>query len=428
MPFRVGLPAIAMLATWFSVHGDEPPALQFSAFGTLALTGTDTHQVGFRRNSSQYSGAIDKPSGDVDSRYGVQVSAKLSDNFLATLQVVSRYRYDGTYKPEPAWACLSWNPVSNLVLRAGFLSFDVLPNGDLSNVGNLDLWVRPPVEVYGSLNLSRFRGVDIAQTFALGPANLLLKVYGGETVERVPVTFVGPWDLSGGRVLGAVARLHGNAWGGRAAYTYFRLPANLPGSVVDLQNGLRDFSDRLGNPRLTRIAASLDVKGAVFQSLQLTGTWERGPWQAQGVLFHSYADSFLFPNAWNAFLSCGYRLGKVVPYLVLARAVSGRPQVPDVGNLGDLPPQYGPLVEYGAQLAAGLDTMVRSRDIDQRTFTGGLRWDFAEKADLKFQVDVIRAKHSTGLWQNLNLNARDAWNGKATVMTLALDFVFGGGR
>jgi hypothetical protein len=129
------------------------------------------------------------------------------------------------------------------------------------------------------------------------------------------------------------------------------------------------------------------------------------------------SNRLLVPNAWSGYASFGYRLGQVVPYGLFSRVVNNRPPLPDLGAL----PQVS---AFGALLASYVQDLVYYSQNNQNTLAGGLRWDFRANAALKFQVDRIHASASSGLWIRL----QPGWDGKATVFSVTLDFVFGGGR
>jgi hypothetical protein len=421
------LVALALPAT----AQEDLPNLRFSGFGTLGLAQTSTRAVGFYRDNTQpaVAAAVDKPSGDIDTRIGLQLSSRLSESLLATLQVMSKCNYDHTYKPGISYATLAWWPVEDVQLRVGAMSLEVLPDGDYSHVGYAFLWVRPPVEVFGPLGASRIKGVDLANTWHFGGGTTLqASLFGGVADEKVPATGLGAWDWTGGRTLGASAWLHSGDLRLRGAYSTSRIPRNLPGSYADFEQGFRTLSALLQDPRLNQVADQLDFTGRHVHSLELGAAWESGPWQAQGMYSHKSTDSLLAPTTQSGFLSLGYRVGPVVPYVVYARAVSKRPARPDVGDLGNLPAAYGPLAAAGAAAVQGLDIMLAANAVDQYTWSGGLRWDFRENFDLKVQVDQIRAHNSVGLQAVFDAYAPRTWDGRMTVVSVAVDFIFGVGR
>ena len=77
--------------------------------------------MGYRRDNSQpaIAAAVAKPTADRDTRLGLQLSSRLSETLLATVQVISKLRYDNSYKPGISLACLTWTPTANAQFRAG---------------------------------------------------------------------------------------------------------------------------------------------------------------------------------------------------------------------------------------------------------------------------------------------------------------------
>jgi hypothetical protein len=61
--------------------------------------------------------------------------------------------------------------------------------------------------------------------------------------------------------------------------------------------------------------------------------------------------------------------------------------------------------------------------MDQYTWSTGLRWDFADHADLKLQVDRVHARRSPILY-----DVEPGYQGQFYVMSAVVDFVFGGGQ
>jgi hypothetical protein len=424
---------ILLAALAMSARGQEPFAnLQFSGFGTLGLAGTGTHAVGYRRDNSQpaIAAAIDKPTGELDSRIGLQLSSRIGGNLLATLQVISKLRYDNTFTPTLSLATVAWTPVSNLQLRAGLMNFEILPSGDYSNIGYGYLWVRPPVEALAQSGAGRAWGAELSHIFSLAPGtSLQLGAFAGVVEDKVPATGQGVWDLSGGRLWGSNARLQIGNLKLRAAYSDIQVARNLPGDYELFREGFRQFAAILQNPQLNQLADQLDLTGTHVRGLQLGAAWECGPYQVQGICAQRRTTNpMLFPTLNSGFVSFGYRLGPVVPYVVYARAVSGRPARPDLGNLGSLPSTYGPLAVAGRYEVMGLDAMLNANGFDQYTWSAGLRWDVRDGVDLKFQADRVRAHDATSGVVNLHPMAPTQWDGRMTVLSVALDFIFGGGR
>ena len=409
-----------ILALALPLRAQEPATnLQFSAFGTLGLAATDTHKVEFRRTLGQPHGAVDYPQGSVDTRFGVQASSRLSDTLLATVQVVSQYRYDNTYRPDLNWASLTWTPTGTFQARAGRIGLEKLPDGDYANVGYTMLWVRPPVEVYAAGTTNYLDGLDLSQTFAIGAdSTLAIRAIAGIANEKAPGGANVPLDLTGSRNIGAALKFQSGGFRGRFSYVRQVPNHNFGPPASDEIAQEKALAVTLGEPKLAAAAEAFEIKGKPIQSYQLGGAWERGPVQAQAAVVRTLYDIPSIPDQWSGFASFGYRLGAVVPYGIYSREVSKRNGPVDLGKVALIP---GPLT---ARLTAEINAAMHLQEVDQTSLCAGLRWDFSDRADLKVQVDRVRARNSTALW----VVDDPTWNGHATVMSVTLDFIFGGVR
>ena len=59
--------------------------------------------------------------------------------------------------------------------------------------------------------------------------------------------------------------------------------------------------------------------------------------------------------------------------------------------------------------------------MDSETFTLGTRWDFRRNMALKTQVDLVRGGKSVSMLVD---DTDPGWNGKTTMVSVSLDFVF----
>jgi hypothetical protein len=387
---------------------------QLSGYGTLGLASTATHQVQFRRDASQKGGAIDHPTPAVDSRLGLQLSSRFAEDWLGTVQVMSRQRYDGSWRPDLQWASLTWTPGREWTFKMGRLGLERMPNGDYANVGYSMLWVRPPVEVFASQNFSYLDGLAAERTFHQGDTSLTVGLFGGILDEKAPAAPGNyPLDLTDSESWGAVLRIQNGGFRGRVSFGHLRISKNFKATGFDLV----PFLDQFHDPNLTEAGHRFYTRGHVFRNLTAGGAYERGPVQVQGAITRIRSDVGSIPDLWTGFLSFGYRVGAVVPYGTYARAVSGRLSDPNLSFLPSLP-------QIGPPLAQVITTAAHSQEQDQWTVSAGLRWDFAPSADLKVQVDRVRDHNATVPW----VAGQPGWDGKATVYSIVLDFIFGGVR
>jgi hypothetical protein len=222
-------------------------------------------------------------------------------------------------------------------------------------------------------------------------------------------------DFKGGKVFGSLAEFQGENLNLRVSYTRLHTSRDFPASspVVGLREGIYAFASMLGDPGLTRQADAMVFKDQVFQYFSVGLNWQQGPFRVDAVGAKVRSASGLVPTLNSAYGSVGYRIGQVVPYLLASHIDTDRHE-PYVGALSGLGPQ-------GAALAAGIKEFSIHSNAKQSTVSLGLRWDFHPKADLKFQVDRVSSDpNATMFWANLG----PGWDGKTTVASVVLDFVF----
>ena len=413
-----GLPLFLALVLALPLQAqDQDPerGWKLSGFGTLGLAWNSTRQAEFLRDLSQPGGASRTPATKVDSRLGLQWETRGTGPFQGTLQAISKYRYDGTCKPDLSWAFLGWTPQPEVQVRAGRLGVELFLNSDSRDVGYSYLWVRPPVACFGLVPVTRVDGLDATGLFPVGSqATLRLKAYYGATSERLPLAGSPPLDLAGDRIGGLISELQTGAWRGRLAYSRFQVYRDFPSLIGDLQAQLRMLSALPGGSLAVQTASAMGFAGSTIQWFSAGVSREEGPVQAQGMITHFRSNATVLPPSWAGLVSLGYRTGRVTPYGVWSRIASDRPKVPDLSGLVAI---GGPQV---AQLAGAAQGFLNANWNTQTTWSAGVRWDPWAKADLKLQVDRISSQLPDSFWDISD----PAWNGRATVATVTLDFVF----
>lgn len=92
---------------------------RISGFGTLGAVRTTSDDVEFVRDLSQARGASTEWNAKTESLLGLQVDWQPSPKWQVTLQGLSRYRFDRTFRPEFSWAFIKYQPDPNISLRVG---------------------------------------------------------------------------------------------------------------------------------------------------------------------------------------------------------------------------------------------------------------------------------------------------------------------
>lgn len=386
-------------------------AFTFRGFGTLAAARSSTDEAEYLRDVSQPKGVARRVDVGLDSRLGLQANLRLGESWEAVAQVVSSRRYDDTFRPELTWAFLKWRATEEVELRAGRLGFDVFLFADARNVGYAHLWVRPPGEYFGGIPVTSFDGGDLVWRRPMSGGFTSLKLFGGHATGRIP-TFSGEtFDLKDSPLLGLHLDHHQDRWGFRLAASQLRFKREFGREVVQLFDGLRDPLVATVSPTAPALADDLALTNKWVRYLSLGVEGDLGPVQAQLGLSAIQSQTPTIPRTYAGYLLLSHRAGAWTPFLNLAR-VKSRAERRDPG-LPAAPP-------FDA-LTAGVSALLDANQNRQKSLSVGLRWDFARNLCLKGQVEFLQAEDgATLLWQR----AVPTWKGRATVATLALDFVF----
>lgn len=407
--FRAG--GLLVLAGMAWAQEAAGPSFSLRGFGTFGAVRTDTEGAEFIRDASQPKGAKKTFDFGVDSRLGIQGNLRLGDSFEVVAQAVARRRYDGTFNPELTWAFLKWRAADGLDVRGGRLGFDVYQLADTRNVGYAHLWVRPPVEFYGRVPVDHFDGADVAIRRPLGTGFAGWKVFGGRADGRIPGTQGVPFDLTGSPLMGTVGDYQQGPWEFRLALARLKFRSEFEPQVEALLAALRDPAVAAVSPGAPALADELAVKEKWVRYASFALQWEEGPARVHLELSRTSAPTPALPRTDAGYLTVGHRWGAWTPFLGYA-AIRSRQETRSTGL-----PAFPPFTALDAAVA---DYLARSRN-QQRSFSAGVRWDFHRNVCFKAQVDSVRAE---GQGRQLWAHPDPTWNGRATVASFVLDFVF----
>ena len=270
------------------------------------------------------------------------------------------------------------------------------------------------MDFFGPLLLTNFDGADLSWTTACNCGqDLRVKLSAGRSQGRIPVSGQPPIDLSGGQLFGVTAEYMKGGFSLRAAYAQIQLATPLIPSLAYLQTGLNGAGAALNDPNLTQLADEITIWHRYIKYSSVGLNWQRGSVQLEAAGARVLSGTWVLPNFKSGFVSLGYRMEKVVPYLLVSRIVTQTAD-PQVGSLAHLGPA-------GVPLTNGVSDLLRAIRANQTTVSAGLRWDFCSQADLKCQVDRMAADPNS---QMLFSAVQPGWDGRATLVSLLLDFVF----
>jgi hypothetical protein len=401
----------AMLGYAASATADDDPGARmfsFAGFGTLGVVHSSEHDADFTSSSFKPTGAgySHNWSADVDSLLAAQVTANVTSQLSAVLQIVAEQNVDDTYRPHVEWANIKYQVTPDFSVRAGRIVLPGFLLSDTRKVGFARPWVRPPLEVYGLLPVTHSDGVDVS--YAQHVADFLNTVQGNFGKNSVALvngnsTVVSRrlWGISNTAEYGPLVV--------RATVQHASLTI---ASVDPLFDAFRQFG-----PQGVGLADEYNTDAKAFSFLGVGAIYDPGAWFATAEWGRNDFHSVLGKNtAWYA--GGGYRWRTLTPYLTYAHAKADNLSDPGL-TLAALPPTYAPL-------AAGLNDALNSildTKVVQNTLSIGARWDFMKNTDLKLQFDRTRiGAGSTGVLSDAQPGFQTGR--RFNLISAAIDFVF----
>jgi hypothetical protein len=383
------------------------PSWTLSGFGSAGVAYSDHADADYTSSALKGKGVGHSArwSPNVDSRLGVQLSAKVNPQWSAVLQVISEQRLDDTYAAVVEWANVAYQATPDLALRFGRIALPMFLAADYRKVGYAYTWVRAPVEVYGGIPLSNSDGVDASYRWRQGGFKNVTQAFVGRTVLQLP----GLTRIDGRHLAGLSHSIGYGAFSARASV----LSAEL---TVDVAHEFFDRLRQFGQGRSLAEHYAVDHKRAT--AVSIGAAYDPGNWFAMGEIGRMRTRSFLSDTT-AVYASGGYRLGDFTPYLAYARVRADSSTTEAGLDLAGMP---GPMAASGAAMNGHLNALLTTIPV-QRTLSAGARWDFVTDVALKVQVDCITPLDgSRGTFVRVQPGFRSGR--PVRVASVVLDFVF----
>ncbi len=374
------------------------PAVAFSGFGTVAYTQTDT-KLSLYAAPGEASGVTTEGSFGVDSKLGMQVNAKANAMFSATVQAISERTGKGNFKPTLDWAFVKAQVMPELSVRAGRMGAPLFAVSDFRNIGYSNLWVRPPIDVYGQVAFSHFDGADVTWQSSIGSTALTAQLLYGNTDYNNNGTAIHVRKQVG---LNVTAEFEAGV-----TLRIGRVQGKLTADSASLAH-------LVGVLETTPYASVGEEISATDKDASFTGVglaYDRGNWVG-GVEYTKRKLSLYAASTTGWATTLGYRIDKFTPYAVVSQLKR------DSTNVNDTIPAGVPQL---APLRAGVEGLITNSNIAQKTDALGLRWDAWKNLDVKAQIDHITpASGARGLFNS----PKPGFGAAVNVYTVAVDFVF----
>lgn len=404
----VSLPLMAL-----SSGARADAAIEWGGYGTLSVYQARVQGASIRPDPSvAESATAGEWRADGDSRLGLQGRSQLRPGLEAVVQFSSRDDGERRFRPGVEWAYLAWSPTDAVALRLGRQTLPSLRYSETRAVGYAQTAARPNPAVYALNPGSPMDGLNLSVERPLGSGSLRLDAGIGSSSALRPGVRV---DV--GRLGTMALRWQGGDWTAQASASDYHM---------DLQ-GLK-----IGGPELNTVctncetvlaarAATSAIHGRTYNALLL---WEPADYEiAFEVLWRPQSSSVVSPRGWGR-------------YVLLARRWESWRFFVAGGQLRYVEPSLGLLPRAGMPAAAqqavqALDSYLQA-PTDLSNLQLGLRHELGEGLALKLQWErwiATRDRSSArrGLIDLLTPplgSQAPGWNGRAQLLTLALDFVF----
>ena len=392
--------------------------LSFSGFGTLGVVRNSSDGLLFHRELSM-NASESEYSFKPDSLLGLQVNANFTESLDAIAQVVLKDRTSDLVLDSLELMFLRYRPNRDWAIRLGRTNTDLYILSEYRNVSYAYLWSRPIPEFYAiTSTVSKIDGLDIGYTHELGGGSWETKLAYGITHSQLSVQ-AGRFDVDLKNVLALTSIYTWEDWIFRLAAASVEVD-ELEFMAEDLVKALNLVPSTLW-PQASELAQELDGPGKKFQYYALGLQYDHMNWVIQSELGYIDSDWGILQPFYNGYLSVGYRVDEMTFYGVLAYIDNSEeparyalPQFPE-----DLP------IETSGQINAlyeGSVEAMSANQVEQTTFSLGLRWDLYPNTCIKFQWDHSWVGHSaTALWSQTEERFEDA---EVDLLSLNFSFIF----
>lgn len=345
--------------------------------------------AGFAMHDQKNSVYLDTISDDLrfdnDSKFGLQITADVSQNMQAVAQVLAAGS-DENFDLDIEWAYLDWALTDSFSLRGGKVKEPVFLISDYIEVGYAYPWIRPPQEVYRNNPINTINGLEALYQADMGEMSFTFQPYLGTNTEGVPGTNGGvQFDAS--NFYGASIQLASRSFTFQMSF----LQTDVATINISGNPALDPFAQQ-GDANLISAGLSWDVSNFVGYTEVVTRDIS-GP-----------AMEGIFPDQDAWYVTLGYRMGNFLPHITIANSeadpLAGANQLPTTPNPG----------------------------VSQDSITLGVRYEINDSAAFKFEVQSIEpdlAANSVGLFNPANSLPADFSTGDtATLISASVDVIF----
>lgn len=423
---RFFLGCFLLICALYASHSYAQSQFQVSGFGTVGLAVENEDDMSFLRDSNMSKDPEKDGTVLPDSIFGLQLSYRFASSWRATTQFVYRDRSKQDLGESTELAFIGYRPLPDLDLRAGRMGIDMFQLSDFRRVDYANLWVRPPVEVYGWILPQSIDGADAAYSFSTGEYYWRVKVQFGETDALLEApngsqAFKNEYN----NFIVSTATLNHGSWRYRASYSQADLPVGSTPLLPVLQGVGALAPDPIGAEAREYFSRLSKQSDGEVRYLQASLGYDDGTWVVDTELAQLKATRTWAPAGKSGYFSVGRRFDVLTPYVIYSRFYADKKPVEssaDWSLLGPLPIGGGATIDpvFLRDLAKGA---INGPLLEQYTFSLGVRWDAAPGVALKAQWDRTEIeKQQYSLWAHEGTQADS--DSIVNVFSASLNFIF----
>jgi hypothetical protein len=365
---QIFISVVGLLASSVVCGSTFTDTASFRGFGTIAATHAGSSELGFKTDilqDGQYGGW----SLNTDSVLGMQLDASLSNSFKVSAQLVAKDRRDDAIDKYIERAYVIYTANEQWSFRLGRVGNDTQMISEFGSVGFAYDWVRSPTELYGEVPLLYMDGVDATYRYFFDAGVLSSKVFLGKS-DTIGIELYGENTFELSPIVQLSTRYDGNNMAFRASYT---------------QGAISNFS----NPQFALLSSQLALISQLYPSLDTHQIADQFELEGEQLGFYAIGGEYRYQD-WKFTNEMSYLESDtnfILPYFSTYISVLRRFNEVSLYTIGS----FGKSLKSTYQVAAGFPAEIQSvfdlSDIDQKTLSLGMRWDFYNNLAFKTQWD-----------------------------------------
>ena len=361
-----------------------------NGFGTISGGYLESEDIN-EANASPYNDFERGVQYDVDSKFALQGGINIDDSWALTAQAVALGQED--YDPEIEWAYLSWQLDQQLIFRAGRLRRPNYLFSDTLRVGYTYPWIRPPVEVY-SRDLHFFSEVDavnVLYNWSATTWNFELEGYYGESDGKAEIVGDDNLAFTTENDIGLILTMERDWLTFRLAYQ------RLPKTSIENSSLVEPLYEALESAGFSNIVGELQTDEIEAEFFNLAVGIDYDDWLFNFEFINVPVERSIAVDETSWYLMAGHRFGSYT--LHYSYAERERENDEDFsGPIREQASQIAPFDPVAAAtlnvLADNVDLAAQQSELDLKSHTIGLRYDFVYPLALKVEYQLIDDKRN----------------------------------